>query len=370
MKVLHLINNLKREGAQIVVFNLVASSDNTLIQHVVCAREPGGSLQSALEKRGVSVFVPDRYYGVFASRRSLCFIDEVIENEGIDLIHAHMADAAFLGWLAARKRALPLVITHHGQNILLKCSLLCRTIYYVFLAMAARYARINIAVSSSVADCVRRWLVLGSHRVKVITNGTPVPTDESVAKRNDSSSEEIRIVTVGRLVGLKGQDQLISAASILVEEYRNARFIMVGDGPLRESLQQQAQSLNLSDNIVFTGSVDDVPTYLRDADVYVSTSHTEGMPIATLEAMSWEVPVVASDIPGNRSVIQQGATGLLYTPGSIESLVEKIRQVLENPGPAKERACRARQSVKEHYSAEATITAYENLYSEILEQEH
>jgi glycosyltransferase involved in cell wall biosynthesis len=92
------------------------------------------------------------------------------------------------------------------------------------------------------------------------------------------------------------------------------------------------------------------------------------MPVATLEAMAWQVPVIASDVPGNRDVIEHGRTGLLYPAGDIAALAEAIRQVAEAPEPARERAHRARQSVDEGYSAEAAGRAYERLYGDILKE--
>jgi glycosyltransferase involved in cell wall biosynthesis len=367
LRILHVINNLKREGAQVMVFNLVTSSAAGQARHFVCVREPGGALQPALERRGIPVFAPDRYHNARSTRVSLRFIDRIIGNEAIDIVHAHMADAAFLAWLAARKRRLPLVITHHGHDILPACngSILCRTVYAVLLGLAARYARRNIAVAPMVADTVRRRLWLGRDRVTVIANGVPVPAPGAATR---DAGRGLRIVTVGRLVDLKGQEQLIAAAAKLVGEYRNLRVFIVGDGPLRESLHQKTGSLGLGDNIVFTGSVDDVPARLRQADVYVSTSHFEGMPVATLEAMAWQVPVIASDVPGNRDVIEHGRTGLLYPAGDIAALAEAIRQVAEAPEPARERAHRARQSVDEGYSAEAAGRAYERLYGDILKE--
>jgi glycosyltransferase involved in cell wall biosynthesis len=364
--VLHLINNLKREGAQIVVANLVASAGSRA-RHVVCVRHPGGPLQRTLEERGVPVFSPDSYYGARATRRSLRFIDRIIEREAIDLVHAHMADAAFLGWLAAKKRRLPLVITHHGHDILPACGggVLCRIVYAVLLGFAARYAQRNIAVAPAVADVVRHRLLLGRSRVAVIANGVPVPTPPDGTGARVAGGGP-RIVTVGRLVKLKGHEQLIAAVSTLVKRYANLRVFVVGEGPLGESLRRETDALGLSDNIVFTGSVDDVSVYLREADVYISTSYREGMPLAVLEALAWQVPVIASDIPGNCSVIEHGKTGLLYQVGDIEALAGAIRQVTEEPERAQERARRGRLLVEQCYSVGAAMRAYEHLYAKIL----
>lgn len=365
MKVLHLINNLKREGAQVVVFNLVTSAAAGA-RHVVCARDPGGPLQQALEERGIPVFVPDRYYGALATRKSLRFLDDIIKDETIDIVHAHMADAAFLGWLAARRHRRPLVITHHGHDILPGCGggFLCRTVYSVLLALAAHHARWNVAVAPSVSEVLYRRLALPRNRIKVIVNGVPLPRPSPVPRPRHGRG--MHIVSVGRLVKLKGQDQLIDAAADLVHEDPDVRVFIVGDGPERESLRRKAASLGLEGHVVFTGAVDDVSAYLREADVFVSASHREGMPLCVLEAMAWQVPVVASDISGHRGVISHGETGLLFPPGNARALAQAARETADEPDSTRERVRRARQLVEERYSIDAAVRCYEQVYAGML----
>ena len=312
------------------------------------------------------VFVPDGYYGMLATRRSLRFIERIIESESIDIVHAHMADAAFLGWLAARKRRLPLVITHHGPDILPDCDggFFCRSIYAILLGFAARYARCNVAVAPAVAGVLNRRLGLGRNRIEVITNGVPVP--EQAAAADTGRSGRMHVVSVGRLVAMKGQDQLIAAAATLASQGADPRLFIVGDGPGRESLRQQADALGLGDRVVFTGVVDDVSVYLRQADVFVSASHEEGMPLCVLEAMAWHLPVIASDIAGHRSLIGHGETGLLYPLGDVHALALAIRRVIDEPGPARERARHARRLVEERFSIDASARAYDHLYAGIL----
>jgi glycosyltransferase involved in cell wall biosynthesis len=367
LRILHLINNLRREGAQVVLFNLVTSTAGRA-RHVVCARAPGGALQAELEARGVRVFAPDRYHGALGTRHSLRFVDQVLENEAIHLVHAHMADCAFLGGLAAARRRLPLVITHHGQDILPGCngSIACRFGYAILLALAARYARRNIAVAPAVADVVCRRLVVGRKRVAVIANGVPIPPLHAKSRARVDARAPC-IVSVGRLVELKGHEQLIAAAAPLAERYPNLRIFIVGGGPLRESLAGKAQALGVADRIVFTGVVDDVSAYLREADVYVSTSHREGMPLAVLEAMAWQVPVVASDAAGNRAVVRHEETGLLYHAGDVSGLVQAITTMIDGSAAAREYAGRARRLVEERYGADAAVRAYEHLYAEVFQ---
>lgn len=362
MKVLHVINNLHREGAQVVVSNLVTAGTADDVRHAVFSRTPGGALRDELSARGVPVHAPDRYYPARQLRHTLRWLERVIRAEAVDLLHAHMADAAVLAWLAARRHALPLVITHHGHDLLPRCSRVCRAVYRLLLGRAARYARCNAAVSVEVAGSVRRILRVDERRVGVLENGVPVPPRELLPIVRDSLSDAPRIVSVGRLVQLKGQDQLLTAATLLAADFPRIQFVIVGDGPLRAALQQQADALGLTHHVTFTGSVRDVPAQLRAADIYVSTSHYEGMPMATLEAMAWGVPVVASDVPGNRAVVEHGRTGLLFQSGDSAGLAAQLRAVMADPVAAAARAATARDRVERQYSADAVARGYRDIY--------
>lgn len=125
-------------------------------------------------------------------------------------------------------------------------------------------------------------------------------------------------------------------------------------------------SLGLSENVIFTGASDDVAAYLRQADVYVTMSRYEGMPLATLEAMACGVPVVASDVPGHGDLLEHGVNALLYPFGDISALAGAVNRVLEQPEAARNRALRARQLVEASYSIDAAAGNYERLYTQIL----
>ena len=109
MNVLHFINNLDREGAQVMLSNLVTAADKGQINYCICVRQPGGSLVAELRQQGVLVFEPTQYFGFRSMFQSVSFLKQVCGENQIRIIHAHMADAAFLGWLVAWKLNLPLV---------------------------------------------------------------------------------------------------------------------------------------------------------------------------------------------------------------------------------------------------------------------
>jgi len=367
MKVLHLINNLKREGAQTVVLNLVTCGNRQeQVEHSVCVRQPNGPLRPRLQQCSIPVFAPERYYGMISIIRMLGFIDRLIEDQGFDVIHAHLADAALLGWYVARKNSLPLLITHHGNHLLPDCGALCRRFFLSGLKIAANYAYRNVAVSASVAQQLKFELALSPEKVIIIPNGVPVPATINRGLSRSPERSAPSIVTVGRLVSLKGYDQLISAALTVVEKYDNARFVIVGEGPLEQELKQTIERSGLAGHMRLVGPTDDVPSFLRGADVYVSTSHYEGMPLSVLEAMAWCVPVIVSDVPGNNDVVEHNISGLLYRLGDSEALAEAIAGTIQSPGTAAKRALVARQMVQDKYSTDIATDSYGALYADAI----
>lgn len=369
MNVLHFINNLNREGAQVMVSNLVCANPGGQITYSVCMRQPDGPLVAPLRERGVEVLTPPQYYGFRSFLRSFFFLKQQCIDNRIDLVHAHMADAASLGWLVARHLKLPLVISHHGDDILLKCNPVCRWVYFVLLFFAARYAATNIAVSPSVAERVRKLLRLKQDKVQIVSNGVQVPEDSELELKQAEGGgfrASPVLITVGRLVPLKGQHQLIRAVAKLVEQFPELRLYIVGDGELAKALTQLAENKRVSGHIEFTGAVENVTDYLARSDVYVSGSLSEGMPVSVLEAMACRLPVVASDIPGNLSVVTSGETGILYELENIDDLVEKIVKVATNPELANGLAQRARKMIEANYSAGAAEQNHARLYQCIL----
>ena len=370
MKVLHFINNLDREGAQVMVSNLVSGASSG-VNYCVCVRKPGGGLAVDLRARGVDVLEPNRYYGFRSILQTFFFVKQCCIEQKADVLHAHMADAASLGWLVARHLKMPLVVTHHGHDILLQCNPVCRTVYHVLLSLAARYAAMNIAVSFSVAERVRKLLRLGEKRVQTIANGVPVPSalelEQYRAAAHAGPASPV-LVSVGRLVELKGQEQLIRAVARLVERFPGMRLYILGAGDREQALKQLAEDERVSDQVVFTGAVGEVTKYLAQSDVYLSASRSEGMPVSILEAMACRLPVVASDIPGNRSVVTAGQTGLLFELDNVDDLVEKVTELLLNREFANDLACRARQMVAREYSAAAAESRHAGLYTQILER--
>lgn len=360
MNILHIIHNLRREGAQIVLRNL--ATHTTIHRQHVFAWKLGGVLERELENAGVTVIVPNSPRGISTPRAILNDLSKAIRQYNIDILHAHLPDSALWGALASRRCHIPLVTTYHSNQLVPPASTLSRLLHYFALQFAARGTSHHIAVSESVRDQVIKTLHVTPDKVSVIPNGISIPEHPSTTAQAETTPH---IVTVGRLVDIKAHEQLLMALPTVMEHWPQTHCTVVGDGPRRASLEAITQDLGITEHVTFVGATHDVTRYLRQATLYVSTSQFEGIPMSILEAMAWGLPVIASDVPGNSDIVKHEVTGLLYPWGRGMQLSNAILYMTQHPQQAFAMAKVARAGVISSYSLEAMSGRYAELYEQM-----
>ena len=159
-------------------------------------------------------------------------------------------------------------------------------------------------------------------------------------------------VYTGRLHPDKGLADLIRAWPDVAARWPQARLWFIGDGPQREELFKLISDLDFRYQICLPGSFDEIDDVLAAADLFVLPSYSEGMSISLLEAMAAGLPVVASDIPGNRALVTHAREGLLVPPRDIQGLSAAIRRVFESPAAGVQWGAAGRRRVAEHFSLE------------------
>jgi glycosyltransferase involved in cell wall biosynthesis len=249
------------------------------------------------------------------------------------VIHAHNTKATVIAAAAARiargPRRPPVLATHHG---------------------AAREDRARAAwLLAPAADevvVVSEDLRFGAARV--IHNGVAAPAP---ARRGP----ETTVAFVGRLVAVKNPERFLRAAALVA----GARFLVVGDGPLREPLEALAAQLGL--DVTFTGAVGDARPLIAAADVLVVSSDSEGQSIATLEALAAGTPVVTTPVSGMSGLLGGGA-GTVVADFAPETLAAGISALVQDPAQRTRMGAIGARLVRERYSADAMVEAYERSY--------
>lgn len=209
--------------------------------------------------------------------------------------------------------------------------------------------------SICVSDAVRRRLIEdygypASHTVRIWNAidlkrfGVPTGLAEEVRGALGCVRGQPIVACVCMLNRLKRIDVVLDAMALVVKTNPDCRCVIVGDGKLEAEMRLRAQDLGLQKHVCFVGRVDDVRPYLEIADLYVTASEREGLPLSVAEAMAYALPCVATDIGPHREMIRPGVDGVLVPTGSVDGLATAISTLLENRGDRESigRAARAR----------------------------
>lgn len=219
-----------------------------------------------------------------------------------------------------------------------------------------------VANSREIADDFDRHGIARA-RVHRIPNGVVMPLQCEPAVK---AAGPIRFVYLGRLDIEKSLDRMIEGFAQL-PAHPVAKLILVGDGPCDEALKTLAIRLGIADRVEFTGRVDDVAPLLKTADFYISTSVSEGMSNALLEAMSHAVPPLVSRVSGVDDMLVDGISGLLFDSGDQTAYVEKLRAAMEMPLTARRQIGQtAAETVRRRFSMDSVAEQHLTLYARLV----
>jgi glycosyltransferase involved in cell wall biosynthesis len=262
----------------------------------------------------------------------------------------HVADVWPVAQAAARLTGARVLVTHHTPELQREFSFAGRAWWR--LGWAVRPEVIYTSETDRVRDG-RRLL-----RTHVVPLGIELDRFLTV----DRPVGRAVVGNVARLVPQKGHLILLDAASLVLERRPDARFVIAGDGELRETLEDTALRLGIAEHVELCGHVDDVPSLLATFDVFAFPSLFEGLCLAVIEAQAAGVPVVATPVGGIRETVVDGVTGMLVPVGDPRALANAIVRLLDRPEEAARLAGEARRRAT-RYSLEAMVAGTLSLYA-------
>ncbi len=241
----------------------------------------------------------------------------------------------------------------------------------------SRHAHLTIVNGRSQVHHYAQLLAIASTRVGAIPNSRPIEATKVRAASLRRDRQDLRnslglpqhaqiIVSVGRLSVEKGQSSLLCAMQSLNAKHPNAQLLLVGDGEHRRNLERQARDLPGAP-VWFAGHQRDVLPFLAAADLFVLPSPSEGLPGALIEAMAAGLPCIATDIPGNRELVQHEKTGLSVPTQDASALEKGISQMLENPHKARQLAEAGYRHVLQNYDEADEARLWRSLLGEVAE---
>jgi glycosyltransferase involved in cell wall biosynthesis len=300
-------------------------------------------------------------------------IRSMLLPKAVDIVHSHseFGDIVALLLRGFSRQSAIVRSVHNGYRREWRKSPLRRLILTNLLYPAA--FDVEIGINQSIVKTLdERWAagLLGRQAVHIGNAIDLSRFDSTKADRVETRRAlgvppgGYAVGTVGRLAPGKGCDTLLQAAAVVLRDLPQAYFFLVGDGELIDSLKQSSRRLGIEDHVIFTGPRSDIEQLLSSLDLLVSPSLWEGLSTVILESMASGTPVIATDIPGNHGIIEDGVSGHLLPPGDPVALAAAIVDALGKPSRRQQYACHALSAVKA-FSIDAVVAEHESLYSAI-----
>jgi len=257
-----------------------------------------------------------------------------------DIVHTHSSKAGIIGRAAAAKLGIPTVHTIHGASFHRGQSALAFRLYQMLERHAARWTDAFISVCDALTAQYVAAGVASEGQFTTVYSGmtvepflNPPRSRAEVRAELGLSDEHVAVAKVGRLFHLKGHEYLIRAARQVIDQHPNVRFVLIGDGILRQQFEQQIADLGLSEHFILTGLVppDRIPELINACDIVAHTSVWEGLARVLPQGLLAGKPVVSYDIDGAPEVVLNGETGFLLPVESIEELADALCQLVASP---------------------------------------
>lgn len=278
------------------------------------------------------------------------------------LVHAHDYKSAFYAWLASRRQPAALVATLHGW---VESSGSMRVYNRLELALLRRFDAVVVVTSQQ----VERLLTAGISRDRIhqVDNGiqcaATVAADRPRLRRDlQLAPTDIVFAAVGRLAPEKNLPALLDQFAMVSARCTDARLLVVGDGPQRSALEARARQLDIAGKVRFTGVRTDMQRIYPVVDCLVLPSLSEGLPLVLLEAMGFQIPVIATAVGDIPRVLVQSDHGQVLPVGDDDALQRAMQFAADHP---RRRDARARDYVHARHTADAMADRYLAVYDSL-----
>ncbi len=303
-------------------------------------------------------------------------LKKIIVNEGYDLIHTHTPVASACSRFACRKiKDVKVIYTAHGFHFFKGASLKNWMIYYFLERILARWTDAVFTMNSEDFNNAKKFKMRSPNSV-FNTNGVGVDLNKFMPQTKESKAElrkqygysdkDFIMIYVGELSKRKNQKQVIESMGLLKDKFSNLKLLLVGRGSLENSYRDLVKQLGLEEIVLFLGYRKDVPQLMGLADIAVSSSKQEGLPVNVMEAMATGLPLVVTNSRGNRDLVLNNCNGYVVKLGSKEEFASAVEKLYMSPEKRNEFGKKSLELVKK-YSLENVLEELKNLYSKYLD---
>lgn len=356
-RIVYVLANLDEDGGQTVACTLLRNLDKNKYQSKLLVMSPHveNKLTETLRQSAVEIKFCDIALSTHMNRcyRFICMIKWLKKELDLfspDIIHVHL-DILY-SWIVALVYKKKIIFTVHSE---------AKRIHnfasaYLFKRLQKKNLILVTGVSKISAEQFKNCF--GAKDIKVIYN--PVEVSHFKKENNDRKEKEVVFINVARFHPIKNHELLINAWKVLLEERKNIKLILVGDGEEYEKIKKMVDLMNLSSTIEFYGKVNDVAPILGKADVFVLSSSSEAFPVSVIEAIASGLPIVSTNVGGVSELVEDN--GILVDPGNMQQLVVAMKELIDNDSE-RIRMGRLSEKYSEQFDVHKIIAQYEEIYN-------
>lgn len=365
LNLMHTALDLDIGGLQRLIADITPAMNRERFNIEVCCFNRLGCFADQLQEEGVGVTLLQKNQDHFDTAYPFR-LAAFLRSKKVDIIHMH-SGSFFFGSLAATMAMIPAsVYTEHGRHVPEPRVQLIEDRISGFLVGQI------VAVSQELEIYLAERVKLPARKICTIINGIQNeryslrPKPSHLLKEFNLRPESKVVGTVARLDDVKDQLTMIDAFARVVKAIPEARLFLVGDGPMRQKLNERIDKHRLEKEIFITGARGDIPEMLNLFDLYTLTSVSEGTSLSLLEAMASGLPSVVTNVGGNPSIIKNESEGLLVEPKDVGGIADAMIRVLTNSSLSQELSKKALSKVRSAYSIKSMVKSYENVYFNLL----
>lgn len=361
MRVCFVIDRLSRAGTETQLCGLLERLDRNRVEPSLCLIDGEDNDSRQLEPDDCPVLrLGVRRLRSPSTLAKAWKFARFLRSHRVDVVQTHFPDSMYFAAPVARVAAVRHIVTAARDLGYWRSSRdrLLGKLYHRLL-IDATLANCRACGEAAVSD-------LGTQpdRVRVIGNGLDLECYSISRRAIDRAAPTIGMVA--NLREIKAPEVFVEASARIAIRYPAARFVLAGEGPLRESLLAQARDLNVASRLQLVGSVADVPSLLAQLDVAVLTSRSEGLSNALLEYMASALPLVCTAVGGNTELVDDEVHGLLVPPGNAEALAASVGRLIDDPAWAARLGNAAREKVGASFPWSVIAEQYARFYEQLV----
>lgn len=364
IKILNTIRQGSFGGGETYLFNLVTNLDKSKFEPVVLSFSKGAMVDE-LKKSGVKTYT-------LKTNKPFDFavhpkVKRIMEKECIDLLHIHGTRAGSNSILPALKLNLTSIYTVHGWSFHTGLN----TLTYFLRKLSEKFItkKSDLVVCGSQDNLTTGRNISPQANFKLVYNSidselySPEKDVKNIREELGFSENDIIVLFIARLTYQKDPLTFINAAKIVLDKLPDAKFLIIGEGELKNNCISLSETLGIKEKIKFLPFRQDVKNILYSTDIFVLPSLWEVVPLALLEAMAMQKACIASNIQGTNEALRDGFNGSLFAMGNFVELADKITALINDKDLRKKFGIEARNTVVRQFDLKKLIKENEEIYS-------